>query len=370
MFLGQRLQEPSPGGEGLAASVAGAEIVGIDADQGPQMPFEPRDLRRLRDDRRDGAVDLARRPSSSSESSTPVKPRTISQNGQNVAPSPYGRERPSSQPQSPWRSSSRASSDTSRVLPIPGTPMRVRSCGSRSRWTRSTVPRSNVSSRSRPTSGVSLARRPATGVRGRTASHTRIGSLLPFATTGGASSNSIDRPVARRVASSTKMLPAGAADSRRAAVLTLSPEAVCSPCSILASSVISASPVVMPMWTSRSPPAASSSRIASAALTARSGSSSCATGAPKIAITASPTNFATVPPCRSRTERSWAWYGCRSRCTSSGSIRSERAVNPTRSANSTVTTLRSSRRGRASPSSGEPHALQNRAPVGLSCRQT
>ena len=285
LFLGQRLQEPSPGGEGLAASVAGAEIVGIDADQGPQMPFQPRDLRRLRDDRRDGAVDLARRPSSSSESSTPVKPRTISQNGQNVAPSPYGRERPSSQPQSPWRSSSRASSDTSRVLPIPGTPMRVRSCGSRSRWTRSTVPRSNVSSRSRPTSGVSLARRPATGVRGRTASHTRIGSLLPFATTGGASSNSIDRSVARRVAWSTKMLPAGAADSRRAAVLTLSPEAVCSPFSILASSVISASPVVMPIWTSGSPPAASSSRIASAALTARSGSSSCAAGAPKIAIT-------------------------------------------------------------------------------------
>jgi hypothetical protein len=35
-----------------------------------------------------------------------------------------------------------------------------------------------------------------------------------------------------------------------------------------------------------------------------------------------------------------------------------------------VTTLRSWRRGRASPSSGEPHALQNRAPAGLSSRQT
>jgi hypothetical protein len=61
-FLGQRLQEPPPGGEGLAASVAGAEIIGIDADQRPQMPFEPRGPRRVRDDRRDGAVDLARRP--------------------------------------------------------------------------------------------------------------------------------------------------------------------------------------------------------------------------------------------------------------------------------------------------------------------
>jgi hypothetical protein len=62
LFLRQRLQEPPPGGEGLATSVAGAEIVGIDADQRPLMPFDPRGLRRLRDDRRDGAVDLARRP--------------------------------------------------------------------------------------------------------------------------------------------------------------------------------------------------------------------------------------------------------------------------------------------------------------------
>ena len=38
------------------------------------------------------------------------------------------------------------------------------------------------------------------------------------------------------------------------------------------------------------------SRIASAARTARSGSSSCATGAPNSAITASPMNFSTVPP--------------------------------------------------------------------------
>ena len=38
------------------------------------------------------------------------------------------------------------------------------------------------------------------------------------------------------------------------------------------------------------------SRIRNPARTARSGSSSCATGAPKTAITASPTNFSTVPP--------------------------------------------------------------------------
>ena len=38
------------------------------------------------------------------------------------------------------------------------------------------------------------------------------------------------------------------------------------------------------------------SRILSPARTARSASSSCATGAPNTAITASPTNFSTVPP--------------------------------------------------------------------------
>jgi hypothetical protein len=40
-------------------------------------------------------------------------------------------------------------------------------------------------------------------------------------------------------------------------------------------------------------------RIAAAAPTARSASSSCATGTPKTAITASPMNFSTVPPWRS-----------------------------------------------------------------------
>ncbi|OLE30652.1 MAG: hypothetical protein AUG43_02675 [Actinobacteria bacterium 13_1_20CM_3_68_10] len=41
------------------------------------------------------------------------------------------------------------------------------------------------------------------------------------------------------------------------------------------------------------------SRIAIAARTARSGSSSWAIGAPKSATTASPMNFSTVPPWRS-----------------------------------------------------------------------
>jgi hypothetical protein len=53
--------------------------------------------------------------------------------------------------------------------------------------------------------------------------------------------------------------------------------------------------------------------------------------------------------------------------TSSGSAWSERAVNPTRSQNNTVTTLRSSSVGRGAAASGAPHAPQNRKPWGLSC---
>ena len=58
------------------------------------------------------------------------------------------------------------------------------------------------------------------------------------------------------------------------------------------------SPVFTPMRSLRRPPNSSLNRrrIPSAACSARSASSSCAAGAPKAAITASPTNFSTVPP--------------------------------------------------------------------------
>ena len=134
----------------------------------------------------------------------------------------------------------------------------------------------------------------------------------------------------------------GAALCRRAAVLTTSPEAMPSPASGWASRRTSASPVVIPTRSSRSSSSANS-RIASAARTARSGSSSCAVGAPKSAMTASPMNFSTVPPWRSSSARTRSWYGPRSASTSSGSIDSARAVKPTRSQKTTVTTLRSRR---------------------------
>src|SRR6187551_2192231 len=76
-------------------------------------------------------------------------------------------------------------------------------------------------------------------------------------------------------------------------------------------------------------------------------------------------NFSTVPPYRSRSRRSVSWYRRRTARTSSGSSRSARAVDPTRSTNTAVTTFRSSR-GLVSTPSGAPHALQNRASSGFS----
>src|SRR5262249_25596770 len=80
----------------------------------------------------------------------------------------------------------------------------------------------------------------------------------------------------------------------------------------------------------------------SAACSARSAWSSSAAGAPNAAIAASPTNFSTVPPAASISaaarskKRSW------SRRIRSGSSLEPRAVEPTRSANRTVATFRSS----------------------------
>ena len=108
--------------------------------------------------------------------------------------------------------------------------------------------------------------------------------------------------------------------------------------------------------------------IRSALKTARCASSSCATGAPYTAITASPMNFSTVPPNRSISRRTRAWYVARVSWTSSGSARSKREVNSTRSQNKIVTTLRSSR-PRPPASSAFPQAAQKTAASGLRCPQ-
>ena len=102
------------------------------------------------------------------------------------------------------------------------------------------------------------------------------------------------------VASPTSTVPGAAADWRRLAVLTMSPATI--PW-LVAPIVTAASPVKTPAraWIgcASSPSAGTAATSSSAARTARSASSSWAVGAPQTAITASPMNFSTVPPCRS-----------------------------------------------------------------------
>jgi hypothetical protein len=99
---------------------------------------------------------------------------------------------------------------------------------------------------------------------------------------------------ARIVASPTRTAPGGATAWRRAAVLTRSPAT--SPWKA-APRVTAASPVRTPQRTSMpGPSAVTASASSSAARTARSASSSWATGAPHSAVTASPMNFSTRPP--------------------------------------------------------------------------
>ncbi len=184
--------------------------------------------------------------------------------------------------------------------------------------------------------------------RAPTASQARSGSVFPFADTGSVGRYSIACRVALSVASSTRIPPGRAADCRRAPTFMTSPAAMPSPELASASSWTSASPVAMPTRIirsserSRSLSSSIARWIAIPACTARSASSSCATGAPKIATTASPMNFSTVPPkpCSSSCRR--VRYGASRAWMSSGSAPSAAAVEPTRSAYRQVTVFRSS----------------------------
>ena len=96
------------------------------------------------------------------------------------------------------------------------------------------------------------------------------------------------------MASPTSTVPGSAADWMRDAVLTRSPATMPWPS---APSVTAASPVRTPARAcERRIEAGTAATRSSAARTARSASSSWATGVPHTAITASPMNFSTVPP--------------------------------------------------------------------------
>ncbi len=253
----------------------------------------------------------------------------------------------------------------SRVLPTPGSPVIVTSWTEGSLRHRRNVARSTEASSARPTNGVFGC--------SRTSRDTSRGCHAASLPAPSRSSNANRSRVARRVASPTAIPPTGATACSRPASATTSPvtrSPTCGP----GPSVTTASPVSIPIRTASGALEPVSSRpslrssiscwIRKAARIARSGSSSCAAGAPNTPRTPSPTNLSSVPPKASSTRLIAAWYGRRVAFTSSGSARSERSVKPTRSQNRTVTILRSSLRCNVDPS-GVPQRRQNRARSGL-----
>ena len=105
------------------------------------------------------------------------------------------------------------------------------------------------------------------------------------------------------------------------------------------------------------------------ALTARRASSSWAVGMPNTAMTASPANFCTVPPCLASSvwaapyQRPITWERA------SGSSRSPSPVEPLRSLKTTVTTLRAPAGRPATAGRGRPQARQKRARSGFGSAQ-
>ena len=188
-------------------------------------------------------------------------------------------------------------------MPTPGSPTMVTMRHARSATVRSSSASSASSSASRPTIGESSRRAtPAASASTSSRRHASTGSDFPFSSSGGICSAVTASRTRRMVASPTRISPAAAEASSRCATTTASPVANGSPC---AGSPAYTSPVWTPVRTpilipytasSSSFRRPSSPRSSTAARTARNASSSCTTGIPKTASTASPTNFSIVPP--------------------------------------------------------------------------
>ena len=140
--------------------------------------------------------------------------------------------------------------------------------------------------------------------------------------------------------------PASATSSRRAARLTVSPMAVKLRNSSLPMLPIRAGPVLTPTRNrgqsgSRSATASIAACMPRAALAARRAWSGWRAGALNRAMTASPTNWTTVPPLASSTGTARPKYWLSMATTRSGVVPSANGVNPRRSAKSTVTSATS-----------------------------
>src|SRR5271165_198105 len=185
--------------------------------------------------------------------------------------------------------------------------------------------------------------------------------------------------VAAWVSSPTSTPSGGAAACSLAAMLTASPITVSSRRPSGPTLAKSISPVFTPTRTQRprKSSALSDARrwISRPVRTARAASSSCATGAPNTAISASPMTLSTDPPNCSTTSPIVRMQRSTIERTSSGSVRSEYSVKPEMSAKSTVAQRRSSLgcvdaavAGVPVPSSA-PHAPQNRKLEAISSPQ-
>ena len=129
----------------------------------------------------------------------------------------------------------------------------------------------------------------------RSARQAGTGAALPFSVWSPAGSKAIALRSPRMVASPTRTVPAAATDCRREAVFTRSPATMPWPVAPRVDRRLAGQHAAR-AWTVLADRPRTASTSSSAARTARSASSSCATGVPQTAITASPMNFSTVPP--------------------------------------------------------------------------
>ena len=231
---------------------------------------------------------------------TPASSRAIWPTAQYVIPSPYERHVPrTTRARVPIRETSSA---TRRDLPTPGSPRMVARRAAPDATTSSNTCSRRSRCSARPVNGVAAGR--AIGPKPPTSSrrYAGTGSDFPFAWSGSIASTRTASRTRRKVGSPSSTSPGPAACSSRAATLTGSPV---TNVSRLALSPATTSPVLTPIRRAMRVPkrcsrsSFSASRracISSAARHARRASSSCASGTPKTARTASPTNFSTVPP--------------------------------------------------------------------------
>ena len=282
----------------------------------------------------------------SSDSRIPACCLRISATGQNATPSPYESTRPSRQAVSSGAASTWArNSSTRRLLPIPGTPTIVTSC------TDSLGP---AAARAHPAAAALSAcgplapsfRATAAGTleRGSSATQQASGFALPFATTGRAVRRRSPAQLPRTSPRQRAPRPPAPADCNLARGVHAVADTIPSPSSGRAPIATSASPVLTPtahggpgqlphLVADREP---GSHRPLRVVLLRRGRSEHGHRRVADELLDRSAEALQDLPQPR--------LIGSNVPRTSSTSSRSARLVNPTRSANSTVTTLRSSRR--------------------------